>query len=49
MEKISEPLLDRIDIHLELSSIEYKELTDTKEAKSSSLIKAQVEKARRLL
>jgi len=46
MGKISGPLLDRIDIHIELPSIKYKELTDTKETESSAIIKARVEKAR---
>ena len=44
--KISGPLLDRIDIHIELPSIKYKELTDTTEVESSSKIKARVEKVR---
>ena len=43
--KISGPLLDRIDIHIELPSVKYKELTDTKEAEPSSAIKNRVEKA----
>jgi len=46
MGKISGPLLDRIDIHIELPSIKYKELTDTKDSESSAIIKARVEKAR---
>jgi magnesium chelatase family protein len=44
MGKISGPLLDRIDIHIELPAIKYKELTDIKEAESSAIIKARVEK-----
>jgi len=44
--KISGPLLDRIDIHIELPSVQYKELTDTREAESSVAIKIRVEKAR---
>jgi magnesium chelatase family protein len=44
--KISGPLLDRIDLHIELPSIKYKELADTKDAESSNVIKARVEKAR---
>jgi len=44
--KISGPLLDRIDIHIELSAINYKELTDTKDTEPSCAIKARVEKAR---
>ncbi|MCU0652319.1 MAG: YifB family Mg chelatase-like AAA ATPase [Candidatus Omnitrophica bacterium] len=46
MGKISGPLLDRIDIHIELPSIQYKELTDTKDAETSLAIKMRVEKAR---
>jgi len=44
--KISGPLLDRIDIHIELPSIKYKELVDTQDAESSAVIKGRVEKAR---
>jgi magnesium chelatase family protein len=46
MNRISGPLLDRIDIHIELPSIKYKELADSKEAESSAAIKSRVEKAR---
>lgn len=46
MGKISGPLLDRIDIHIELPAVRYKELTDNKESEPSSLIKERVEKAR---
>jgi magnesium chelatase family protein len=46
MGKISGPLLDRIDIHIELPSIKYKELTDIKDAEPSTIIKTRVEKAR---
>lgn len=46
MGKISGSLLDRIDIHIELPSIKYKELTDIKEVEPSSTIKMRVEKAR---
>ena len=46
MGKISGPLLDRIDIHIELPSIKYKELSDTRDAESSKVIKERVEKAR---
>jgi len=44
--KISGPLLDRIDIHIELPSIQYKELADTKDAERSAAIKTRVEKTR---
>jgi len=46
--KISGPLLDRIDIHIELPSIKYKDLVDAKDGESSSIIKARVEKARNI-
>lgn len=46
MSRISGPLMDRIDIHIELPPIKYRELAETKEAESSSLIKARVEEAR---
>ncbi|MDD5246272.1 MAG: YifB family Mg chelatase-like AAA ATPase [Candidatus Omnitrophica bacterium] len=48
MNKISGPLLDRIDIHIELPPLKYKEITDKKEAEASLLIKSRVEKAREL-
>jgi magnesium chelatase family protein len=48
MGKISGPLLDRIDIHIEIPAIKYKDLTDTKDAEASSAIKERVEKARAL-
>ncbi|MDD5565472.1 MAG: YifB family Mg chelatase-like AAA ATPase [Candidatus Omnitrophica bacterium] len=44
--KISGPLLDRIDIHLEIPPIKYKELTERKLAEPSAAIRARVEKAR---
>jgi magnesium chelatase family protein len=46
MGKISGPLLDRIDIHIELAAIKYKELSDTNDAEPSSAVKLRVEKAR---
>jgi magnesium chelatase family protein len=46
MAKISGPLLDRIDIHLEIPAVKYKELTETKDAEPSAVIKARVENAR---
>lgn len=46
MGKISGPLLDRIDIHIEIPAVKYKELTDVKDAESSAAIKSRVEKAR---
>lgn len=46
MGKISGPLLDRIDIHIELPSVKYKELSDPGESESSVSIKSRIEKAR---
>jgi len=46
MNKISGPLLDRIDIHIELPALKYKELSQREENESSDIIKARVEKAR---
>jgi len=46
MGKISGPLLDRIDIHIDIPAVKYKELAETKETEPSSVIKARVEKAR---
>jgi magnesium chelatase family protein len=44
--KISGPLLDRIDLHVEAPAVEYKELSDTVPAESSSVIRERVLKAR---
>jgi magnesium chelatase family protein len=46
LSKISGPLLDRIDIHIEIPSIKYRDLTDTADGESSSAIKSRIEKAR---
>jgi len=44
--KISGPLLDRIDIHIDVPACEYKELRSTKEAESSASILERVVRAR---
>ena len=44
--RISGPLLDRIDIHIEVPAVKYQELTSTIPAESSAQIKERVEKAR---
>ncbi len=44
--KISGPLLDRIDIHIEVPAAKYQELSSNLPAESSAQIKARVEKAR---
>jgi magnesium chelatase family protein len=46
--KISGPLLDRIDMHIELPSVKYRELSETKDAESSQAIRQRVAAARML-
>ncbi len=46
MAKISGPLLDRIDIHLEVAPVEYRDLLAKKQEESSSTIRQRVVKAR---
>jgi magnesium chelatase family protein len=45
-QKISGPLLDRIDLHVEAPAVEYKELSDTIPAESSAAIRERILKAR---
>ncbi len=44
--RISGPLLDRIDIHIEVPALEYEELTRRGEGESSEEIRARVKRAR---
>jgi len=44
--KISGPLLDRIDIHIEVPAVPYKELRGNDRSESSAEIRARVERAR---
>jgi len=46
--KISGPLLDRIDIHIEVPRLNYSELSNRKKGETSAVIKERVEKARHL-
>lgn len=46
MGKISGPLLDRIDIHIEVNPVSFEKLSDVKPAESSSAIRQRVTKAR---
>lgn len=46
--KISGPLLDRIDIHLEVPAVRYDELSSKKRGESSEVIRARVVKARNI-
>ncbi len=45
-DKISGPLLDRIDIHVEVQNIEYETLSSKKKEESSAEIRKRVNKAR---
>jgi magnesium chelatase family protein len=44
--KISGPLLDRIDIHIHVQAVKYKELSSKSDSEPSSLIRERVKKAR---
>lgn len=46
MSKISGPLLDRIDLHIEVDEVNYDELTSETQAESSAAVKERVNKAR---
>mgnify|MGYP000114658339 CR=1 FL=1 len=46
--KLSGPLLDRIDIHIEVASVKYNELSNTKEEEKSSSIRSRVSRARKI-
>jgi magnesium chelatase family protein len=46
--RISGPLLDRIDIHIEVPAVKYKELTDRSEGEPSVAIRERVNRARGL-
>jgi len=46
--KISGPLLDRIDIHIEVPALKYKELLGKQEGESSSDIRKRVNRARKI-
>ena len=44
--KVSGPLLDRIDIHLEVPSLKYRELTQKPKAEDSTSVRERVKKTR---
>ena len=48
MSKISGPLLDRIDIQIEVTSVKYQKLDDDSYVETSSEIKERVNKARKI-
>lgn len=46
--KVSGPLLDRLDIHIEVPQVSFNELSDSERGEASSIIKARVNTARRI-
>ena len=46
--RISGPLLDRIDIHIQVPRVEYEKLSDSRFGESSSTVQARVEAARQV-
>ncbi len=48
MSKISGPLLDRIDIHVEVPAVKYAELSSKKSGEPSSAVRTRVKKAREI-
>ena len=48
LSKISGPLLDRIDIHVEVTPVPFEKLTETRKAESSSEIRKRVTSAREI-
>lgn len=46
--KISGPIMDRIDLHVEIDGVEFEDLTSVEEAESSASIKKRVDAARSL-
>ena len=48
LNRISGPLLDRIDIHIEVKPVKYKKLTSKEEIEKSEVIKQRVNKARKI-
>ncbi|NLM06403.1 MAG: YifB family Mg chelatase-like AAA ATPase [Tissierellia bacterium] len=48
LNKISSPLLDRIDLHMEVSQVKFKEIDSLEKGESSSVIRERVRKAREI-
>ena len=48
LNKISAPILDRIDIHIEISPVKYEDLRNNTPSKSSKELKEEVVKARKI-
>ena len=48
LSKVSGPLLDRLDIHIEVPPVDYTQLADKEEGESSAAIRERVNKARKI-
>ncbi|MDO5725462.1 MAG: YifB family Mg chelatase-like AAA ATPase [Tissierellia bacterium] len=48
LNKISQPMLDRLDIHLEIKPVKYKDLTSDEKTESSESIRKRVNAARKI-
>ena len=48
LSKISGPLLDRIDLHVEIIPVSFNEITERRESEKSSVVRERVIKAREL-
>src|SRR5699024_6700044 len=48
LNKISSPILDRIDIHIEIKPVRYDDLNDDSKSKSSAELKEEVVRARKI-
>ena len=48
LSKVSGPLLDRLDIHIEVPPVDYNQLADKEEGESSAAIRERVNKARQI-
>jgi magnesium chelatase family protein len=46
--RISGPLMDRIDIHIEVPRVDYEKISDTRQGESSAVVNARVEAAREI-
>jgi magnesium chelatase family protein len=48
MDKVSGPILDRIDIHIEVAPVDYDNLSSKRQGETSAQIKERVNKARKI-
>ena len=48
LNKVSGPLLDRIDLHVEVTPVTFDQMTETRKSESSAVIQIRVDKARQI-